>query len=329
MTSLSPEEIEALLKTSPNPYDVLSRIEQPTLLDIGAGDLSFEEELVNQYLPQMHGTDQCLTIHALDRLDLNSQFAGVYQASQDRLRVFSEKSARHLRFQFWGGVDMFDCFATQGLLSCYSIVTCHAPANPTFAYEPARLSPNIITAHLKKTKGEFRSTRINGEEALEVFHRGRTLVFPFWKFLIRGPLALLELVACKGALCVLSAIDDEVFWEFLAQLVQDEGMRPRDVVFTRDNLQDIFGEVYHSLASLQVGEACNLSDLIIPRTIFQYNLVPKFENSKGFRFRYIEVRRGAIFENMAASFTARQFSHMSEESPPWCIILIPERLPAD
>jgi len=321
--TFDPQELEDFVRTHPNPYDWLLAVDHPSLLDLGAGDLSFEEGLLTQYLPQLQNAGQLLTLHALDRLQPGSQFGGVYHANQERLARFSQHQPENLNFRFWGAKDMLDLTTPRELLKTYSIVTCHAPATPTFAFEPTRLSQNTIQAHLKRTKGDFNTVRVNGEEALEVRHRGRTLTFPSWKFAIRGPLALLDLMARRGQCCILSAIDSEVFWEILSQLVEDESMRPSNVVFTQENLPEIFKQVYESLSSLKEGERCSLSNVTPLRTQLPHALTPHPQGLEGFRFRYVEVRRGAVFSDMPASFTAQQFSRMSEEPQPWCLILIP------
>ena len=142
----------------------------------------------------------------------------------------------------------------------YTIATCWAPATPTFAYEPTRLSEHIITQDLHRTKGTFRQTHFSGEPALEVQHGDRALLFPPWKFEIRGPLALLDLLARRGLLCVLGAVDTQVFWEILAQLLDDVRYRPDNQPFTSDNLPTMFGEIFERLSRLALGETLNLSD---------------------------------------------------------------------
>ncbi|MDT7042718.1 hypothetical protein [Candidatus Nitronereus thalassa] len=318
-------KLEAFVRAHPNPYDWLLETDQPSLLDLGAGDLSFEEELTEQYLPQLHNSKKSLTLHALDRLQPGSQLGGVYHANPERLTRLAKISPEHLNFRFWGAKDMLDLSTSRERLTTYSVVTCHAPATPTFAYEPTRVSQHTIEQHLQQTKGEFKTVRIDGEEALEVKHRGRTLTFPSWKFAIRGPLALLDVLFRQGQLCILSAIDAEVFWEILAQLVDNEAMRPSNIIFTEENLPTIFKQVYESLSSLNEGERCDLSNLIPLRVRLPQVLTPRMPGASGFRFRYVEVRRGAVFSDMPASFTAKQFSQMSEEAPPWCLILIPDR----
>lgn len=324
--NVDPQDIEVFVRTHSNPYDWLLHVDHPSLLDLGAGDLSFEEALLDQYLPQIQHAGVVLTLHALDRLQPGSQFGGAYHASRERLVRFSQYSPQNLKFRFWGATDMFDLTMLRERLKTYSIVTCHAPATPTFAFEPTRLSPQTIQEYLKRTKGEFRTVRVGGEEALEVYHRGRTLTFPSWKFAIRGPLALLDLMARTGQLCILSAIDAEVFWEILAQLVEEDAMRPPHIVFTQENVGEIFKQVYESLSALKEGERCCLSDVTRLRTHLPSALTPKPRGMQGFRFRYVEVRRGAVFSDMPASFTAKQFSQMTEEPLPWCLILVPEWL---
>ena len=325
-SQVDPLKVREFIQANANPYQWLLRVNYPSLLDLGAGDLSFEEELVEQYLPLLKESNKLLTLHALDRLQPGSQFGGAYHVSQERLIGLSEYSPKVLRFRFWGARDMLDLSTPREFLNTYSIVTCHAPATPAFAYEPTRLSEHTIQDHLKQTKGQFKTVRVHGEEALEVNHRGRTLTFPSWKFAIRGPLALLDLMARQGQLCIMSAIDTEVFWEILAQLVEDETMRPSNVVFSPENVGIVFNQVHETLSSLKEGERCCLSDLITLRTRLGHVITPKLRDSKGYRFRYVEVRRGAVFADMPSSFTARQFSKMTEEEPPWCLILVPEQL---
>ena len=322
---LAPHDVEAFVQHNPSPCEILLRAEQPSLLDLGAGDLSFEEELIARYLPLLQQHKKVFTLHALDRLRPGSQLGGRYHASPERLRRFTFLDPDHLQFRFWGDVDMMSPEMPRALLSRYTMVTCHAPATPTFAYEPSRLSPAIIRAHLTRTKGDFQTVRVSGEEALTVMHRGTSLTFPPWKFSIQGPRALLNLAARRGALCVFTAVDDEVFWEILAQLVEDPAMRPADVVFTPDVLPEVFGQVHQALTSLKIGERCTLSDVVALRRTFPAGPGPGDGRPAPHRFRFVEIRRGAVFPDMPAGSTARQFSHMSEEAPPWQLVLVPEQ----
>lgn len=324
----APHEVEAFVKQNVSPYDLLLHVEKPSLLDLGAGDLSFEEELLDHYFPALQQSGKALTLHAVDRLQPGSQLGGAYHANPERLRRFTHDAPDTLQFRFWGGVGMMDLSTHPHLLALYTLLTCHAPATPTFAYEPTRLSSATIHSHLTRTKGNYRTVRVRGEKALEVMHRGQALTFPHWKFLIHGPLALLDLAAHRGALCVLAAIDDEVFWEILAQLVEDPGMRPPDVVFTPETIPEIFGHVHQTLSSLKIGERCHLSDITTLRQNLPASTTPQEQKSPTWRFRFVEIRRGAVFSGMPAGSTARQFRHMSEEVPPWHLVLVPEPVPA-
>ena len=324
----APHDVEAFVQRNESPYDLLLQAEKPSLLDLGAGDLSFEEEFLDHYLPALQQRGKTLTLHAQDRLQPGSQLGGAYHADPERLRRLARYPPDDLQFRFWGGVDMMDLSSHPHLLVWYTMVTCHAPATPAFAYEPTRLSPATIHAHLTGTKGEYRTVRVRGEEALEVMHRGKRLTFPAWKFVIQGPLALLNLAARRGALCVLAAIDDEVFWEILAQLVEDPGMRPTDVVFTPDVLPEIFGQVHQALTALDVGARCSLGDLTALRRMIPAASKVRERKPPPWRFRFVEIRRGAVFPGMPAGSTARQFRHMSEEVPPWHLVLVPERVQA-
>lgn len=317
----SAQDIEQFLRQHRNPYDLLLDANAPSLLDLGAGDLSFLDELAVQYLPRLKEQNRTLTVHALDRLSPGSMFGGPLHVDSGRLARLQRMA--HLQFMFWGGADMLAPRAD--LLPRYTIVTCHAPATPTFALEPTRLSGEVIDRYLRRTKGEFKIVREGNEEALEVLHRGRALLFPPWKFEIRGPLALLESMAQRGELCVLSAVDNEVFWELLAQLVADPAMRPADVVFTPDVLPNVFGPVYSRLMALPVGGSLPLSDLTALRAD-----IPSVLGARGsYRFHLVEIRRGEMFPDMPASSTARRFKDMAEEAPPWCLILVPGRETSD
>lgn len=323
-SALTPSQVEEYLKASSNPYDLLLQSTMPSLLDLGAGDLSFQQELVEQFLPILESQQKLLTLHALDRLQPGSQFGGVYHASSERVKQLKAYPSTNLRFQFWGGIDMMNLSPIKGLLPTYTIVSCHAPATPTFAFEPSRTSRTTITETLKRTKGEFRLTKIQGEQALEVQHRGKVLTFPDWKFEIHGPLALFDLMASRGQLCVLSAIDGEVFWEMLAQLLEDDRFRPQDLEFNQETLPLIFGSLFHTLEKLPIGQRMPLADFGQLRKYMPAVLHP---TTRRFRFRYVEIRRGGLLEGIPSSFTARQFAEMNEESTPWWLILIPESIP--
>ncbi|MFQ5991933.1 MAG: hypothetical protein ACE5NA_05795 [Nitrospiraceae bacterium] len=320
-----PARVEDLVRARSNPYDLLLEPDLPSLLDVGAGDLSFASEVVERYLPLMVQQDRTLTLHCIDRLKPGSGLGGMLHADQARLDRLRHSASPALRFRFWGDLDMFQLHAVKKALPKYTVVTCHAPATPAFAYEPTRVAPSIIEGHLRRTKGEYRIVRSGGEEALEVRDGGRTLLFPPWKFEVRGPLALLDLVSQRGTLCVLQAVDTEVFWELLAQLVADPKVRPPDVVFTPGVVAEHFGSVYRRLSELSHGEPIDLATVAELRQEVPSVLGQSDNEKRSYRFRYVEVRRGALFEGVPASQTARLFSQMKEETPPWMLVLVPDR----
>jgi hypothetical protein len=320
------DHVEPFLRSHTNPFDLLLEVEAPSLLDLGAGDLSFVHELTAQYLPAIRERGRLLTVHALDRIKPGSSLGTAYQTTQDR--VASLKTRPGLQFRYWGDQDMFALEEPDRrcvLRPWYHLVTCWAPANPTFSYEPSRLSPELIDRHLRETRGTYRQVRTHGEPALEVLHQGRALLFPEWKFDIRGPLALLDVIARRGLLCVLGAVDSEVFWELLAQLVADPSRRPPDVLFTERNLPDVFGRLYHDLQTLPPGRPQSLADLTELRRDIPRTVPSGTDPATTFYFRDVLVRRGSTFPNMPASSTARQFSRLREEAAPWFLLLIPTR----
>ncbi|MDA2911623.1 hypothetical protein MYX04_11940 [Nitrospiraceae bacterium AH_259_D15_M11_P09] len=324
VSSMTPAEIERFVRDCRNPYDLLVASDVASLLDLGAGDLSFACELVEQYLPRLDQQEKRLTLHCIDRLQPGSSLGGILHAEEGRLEKLRQWTSPHLEFKFWGDQDMFELEQLKNIWPRYTMVTCHAPATPTFAYEPTRVSPSIIEQHLRRTKGEYRIVRAGGERALEVLHGGRELLFPPWKFEVRGPLALLDLLSRRGKLCVLSAVDTEVFWEVLSQLVADPAARPPDVLLSPALVAEQFGALYARLSELQPGEACMLSEEAPLRQDMPRVLGTSGAGATPYRFRYAEVRRGTVFEGMPASRTARQFTSMKEEATPWLLLLVPD-----
>ncbi len=318
-TKLTSEDIERLVRNMENPFDLIRCGDVASLLDIGAGDLSFAEEVVGLYGPDLRQQNRELIVHCLDRLDPRSQLGGPLHARPDRLRRLQQTPG--LSFAFFGNQDMFELERLDeqdSLAPRYTIASCWAPATPTFAYEPTRLSRSLIDQELIRTRGAFRQTRFEREQALEVAHGERLLLFPPWKFEIVGPLALLSLLARRGAVCVVGSVDDQVFWELLAQLLDESRYRPQEEPFTTVTVPKIFGDFYDALVGLSIGESIDLSSLATLRR--QY---PPSRDGFAVAFRYIRIRRGATFPDSPASSTARKFSSMNEEVPPWMLTLVP------
>ena len=324
ITRFSSETIESELRTLSNPFDLLSRVDVASVLDIGAGDLSFAEELVDQYGRRCAQENQPFILHCLDRLDPRSRLSGPLHAEPARLRKLQQHEG--LAFAFFGNQDMFELGALDergSLAPRYTMATCWAPASPTFAYEPTRLSQALITQDLERSKGAFRQTSYGKESALEVQHRDRTLLFPPWKFDVVGPCALLNLLAQRGAVCVLGSVDAQVFWELLAQVLDDPRYRPHDELFTPVTLPTVFGHLYDVLGGLPIGESIDLADLAPLSSVHPNSEAARGLDGRAAAFRYVRISRGATFPGMPASSTARRFSAMTEEVPPWLITLIP------
>lgn len=321
---LPSEQVARALQSLPNPFDLLLTAPAPTVLDLGAGDLSFAGELVDQYLPALFTQQRELVLHAVDRLDPRSKLGGPLHPGRDRIAQLQARPG--LTFRFYGNQDMFDLHELDGaghLAARYTMATCWAPATPTFAYEPTRLSEAVIQEDLRRSKGAFRRVRYEGEPALEVQHGERALIFPFWKFDIRGPVALLNLMAYRGLVGVLGAVDSQVFWEMLAQLLEDVRYRPRNQPFNPENLPVVFGDIYQRLTQLTPGETVSLAQLGALRSRLSASEAAQ-TGQPTFGFRDVWIRRGAVFPGIPASSTARQFMHMREESPPWFLTLVPE-----
>src|SRR2546430_910858 len=237
VSSMTQEKVEAAVRSHDNPFDVLLEADMASVVDCGAGDLTFAEKVVEQYLGPLERTGRVLILHAFDRLNPQEPFSAFVQADRDRLQQLRRRSSPALRFRYDGNQDMLDLASWQQDCARYTIAVCNSPATPTFAYEPARLGDDTIRAHLRQTKGEFRRVKSKGREVLEVLHGGERLTFPPWKFDVYGPLALLDLLSRKGKLCVLSAVDMEAFWELLSQLLPEDTARPQGVFFTESNVR--------------------------------------------------------------------------------------------
>jgi hypothetical protein len=329
VSSWAPRSIEAFVRSHRNPFDLLSEVDVRSVLDLGAGDLSFAVELIGRYLPALRPKGMELVVHCVDRLQPGSQLGGRLHAAPEALASLraAESAGPGLVFRFWGNVDMFALDRIKGIWPRYSIVTCHAPPTPTFAYEPTRISAEMIHDDLKRTKGAFHRVKLGGEEALEVLHGERRLLFPPWKFDVLGPAALLSLVAERGSLVVLSSVDSEVFWEILSQLLEGEEYRPKNVIYTPSVVAQVFGDVYHRLMALPLAGSLVLSDAAPLRSALP-QLGQPLPIRKRYRFRHVEVRRGAVFDDIPSSQTARLFGHMTEEPPPWFLVLVPEPIPS-
>ena len=142
VTHLSSEEVVNAVRNLNNPFDLLRHTDVASVLDIGAGDLSFAQELVDLYSSELtaDNIDRSSSIVWTDSIPVLN-WAGPLHANPERLRKLQQKEG--LSFSFFGNQDMFELgiLDKQDVLAPrYTIATCWAPATPTFAYEPTRLS---------------------------------------------------------------------------------------------------------------------------------------------------------------------------------------------
>ncbi len=320
VSSMTQEKVEAAVRGKDNPFDVLLEADVASIVDCGAGDLTFEEKVIEQYLGPLEGAGRVLILHAFDRLDPQATFSAFVQADRDRLHRLRRHASPALRFRYDGNRDMLDLASWRQDCARYTIAVCNSPATPTFAYEPSRLGHDAIRAHLRQTKGEFRRVKSKGREVLDVLHGGERLTFPPWKFDVYGPLALLDLLSRKGNLCILSAVDMEVFCEVLSQLLPEETARPTGVFFTGGNVSQFLGAVYDQSLRLGVGQKMTLPKVRqdIPRV-----LGDEGRRGETYGFRSVEIRRGAHFPGVPAGRTAYLFDQMKLEAAPWFLTLVP------
>ena len=320
ISQMSQPEVETAVRATKNPFDLLLADDVSSVVDFGAGDLTFEERLVEAYLGALETAEKTLIVHCQDRLDLAAEGSSLVRAGQERLEKLRQHPSPRLQFQFFSEQDMFSVLENDTARGRYTIAVCHSPASPTFAYEPSRLSEEAIDRRLRETKGDFRRVQREGRPVLEVQHRGEWLTFPPWKFEVYGPLALLDLLSRSGKLCVMGAIDQEVFWEILSQLLPDDQARPRDVFYDEENVREYFGPTYNTLAKLAVGEGTILEQ---PRQNIPRVLGQATDPQERYGFRYVEVRRGASFPGVPAGRTAYVFDQMTTEAAPWFLTLVP------
>ena len=153
-----------------------------------------------------------------------------------------------------------------------------------------------------------------------MLHGGERLTFPPWKFDVYGPLALLDLLSRKGKLCVLSAVDMEAFWELLSQLLPEDTARPQGVFFTESNVRQFFGSVYGQLLQLGISQKLILAKV---RQDIPHVLGDEGKRGDTYGFRYVEIRRGAVFPGVPAGRTAYLFDQMKLEAAPWFLTLVP------
>src|SRR5213594_4413013 len=98
VSSMVQDQVEAAVRGKDNPFDVLLEADVASLVDCGAGDLTFEETVVEQYLGPLERAGRAFTLHAFDRLDPQAPFGAFVQADRDRLQRLRRHPSPALRF---------------------------------------------------------------------------------------------------------------------------------------------------------------------------------------------------------------------------------------
>src|SRR5881409_585858 len=101
-STFTPAQIEQFVRGCANPFDLLLAAEAASLLDLGAGDLSFAAELAELYRPRLRQSNKGLTLHCVERLRPGSTLGGRLHVGQDRLERLRHFPSAGFHFRFWG-----------------------------------------------------------------------------------------------------------------------------------------------------------------------------------------------------------------------------------
>jgi len=72
-----------------------------------------------------------------------------------------------------------------------------------------------------------------------------------------------------------------------------------------------------------IGDSVDLADLGTLRRSSLSSEPVDSQNHEASAFRSVRIRRGATFPGIPSGSTARKFSGMVEEAPPWFLTLVP------
>lgn len=85
VSSLDGQSVATFLHEHSNPFDLLLTADVPSVVEFGAGDLSFATELADLYAPRISDHNRTLLLHCIDRLNPQSKLGGPLHPDQDRL----------------------------------------------------------------------------------------------------------------------------------------------------------------------------------------------------------------------------------------------------
>ena len=113
VSAMTQEKVEAAVRGKDNPFDVLLEADVASVVDCGAGDLTFEEKVVEQYLDPLERARGVLILHAFDQLDPQEPFSAFVQADRDRVQRLRRHPSPALCFRYDGNRDMLDLASWQ------------------------------------------------------------------------------------------------------------------------------------------------------------------------------------------------------------------------
>ncbi|HEX2055829.1 MAG TPA: hypothetical protein VHF07_05010, partial [Nitrospiraceae bacterium] len=105
-SDFSPADVEAIVRKHDNPFDLLLESPAASLLDLGAGDLAFADELWAHYGSHLSRRGVPFVLHCLDRLDPSSRLGGPLHPESSRLARLHQNP--QLEFRYIGDCDMFE-----------------------------------------------------------------------------------------------------------------------------------------------------------------------------------------------------------------------------
>jgi hypothetical protein len=79
VSSLGGESVTTFLHTHSNPFDLLVTADVPSVVEFGAGDLSFATELADLYAPRICEHNRTLLLHCIDRLSPQSKLGASFE----------------------------------------------------------------------------------------------------------------------------------------------------------------------------------------------------------------------------------------------------------
>src|SRR4029079_13576301 len=104
--SLDSDIVSTLLRDHTTPCDLLLTSSVASVLDLGAGDLSFAAQLADHYGPSLHRQNRSLILHCVDRLHPQSKLGGPLHPPQELVQAL--RSRADLSFRYLPDPDMSD-----------------------------------------------------------------------------------------------------------------------------------------------------------------------------------------------------------------------------